>query len=345
MSTDNKSVPITSVRIAIDAMGGDFGPEPIIDGCVQALNERKFTPILVGNKEDILSYLPLYYQDKVEIVDCNDVISMSDSATDALKRKDCSIYKAVELVRNGNADGVVSAGHSGATMAVATLRIGRLPHISKPALATLMPTDVEQKTLVLDVGAVVDCKAQNLYEFGAMGEAYAQEVMGIPNPRIGLLANGSEKSKGNELTKEAFSLLESLDNFQGNVEGRDIFNGNVDVVVTDGFTGNILLKTSEGVVTAVFSLMKQHIRKSMPAKFGALLMKRKVFSNLKKQLDYAEYGGAPLLGINGCAIIGHGSSNAKAVKNAIFQAISYTRSDVNKKIEELLVVGQERLNK
>jgi len=343
MSTDKLSVPINSVRIAIDAMGGDFGPEPIIDGCVQALNEQKFTPILVGNKEDILSYLPLYYQDKVEIVDCHDVISMRDSATDALKRKDSSIYKAVELVRDGHADGVVSAGHSGATMTVATLRIGRLPHISKPALATLMPTDVEQKTLVLDVGAVVECKPQNLYEFGAMGEAYAQEVMGIANPSIGLLANGSENSKGNELTKEAFGLLESLDNFQGNIEGRDIFNGNVDVVVTDGFTGNILLKTSEGVVTAVFSLMKQHIRKSMPAKVGALLMKRKVFSNLKKQLDYAEYGGAPLLGIDGCAIIGHGSSNAKAIKNAIFQAISYTRSDVNKKIEELLV--RSSLNK
>jgi glycerol-3-phosphate acyltransferase PlsX len=332
------------VRIAIDAMGGDFGPEPIIDGCVQALNERNFTPILVGDKEEILSYLPLYYQDKVEIVDCADVISMSDSATDALKRKDCSIYQAVELVRNGDADGVVSAGHSGATMALATLRIGRLPHISKPALATLMPTDVGRKTLVLDVGAVVECKAQNLYEFGAMGEAYAQEVMGIENPRIGLLSNGSEESKGNELTKEAFGMLRAIDNFQGNVEGRDIFNGEIDVVVTDGFTGNILLKTSEGVVSAIFSLMKQQIRKSLPAKVGALLMKRKVFSNLKKEVDYAEYGGAPLLGIDGCAIIGHGSSNAKAIKNAIFQAISYTRSDVNKQIEALLIAGQDRLD-
>ena len=333
------------VRIAIDAMGGDFGPEPIIDGCVQALNERNFTPILVGDKEEILSYLPLYYQDKVEIVDCADVISMSDSATDALKRKDCSIYQAVELVRNGDADGVVSAGHNGAPMALATLRIGRLPHISKPGLATLMPTDANKKTLVLDVGAVVECKAQNLYEFGAMGEAYAQEVLGIPNPRIGLLSNGSEESKGNELTKEAFGMLKAIDNFQGNVEGRDIFNGEIDVVVTDGFTGNILLKTSEGVVSAIFSLMKQQIRKSLPAKVGALLMKRKVFSNLKKEVDYAEYGGAPLLGIDGCAIIGHGSSNAKAIKNAIFQAISYTRSDVNTKIEELLIAGQDRLEK
>jgi len=330
-----------AVRIAIDAMGGDFGCEPIIEGCVQALNEYNYTPILVGNRDEILAYLPLYYQNKVEIVDARDVINMSDSATEALKRKDSSIYKAVDLVRNKQADGVVSAGHSGATMALATMRIGRLPHISKPALAAMMPTDKNKKTLVLDVGAVVECKAQNLYEFGAMGEAYAMEVLGVENPAIGLLANGSEESKGNDLTKEAFVLLQNIDNFKGNVEGKDIFNGEIDVVVTDGFTGNILLKTSEGVVTAIFSLMKQQIRKSLPAKVGALLMKRKVFSSLRKEVDYAEYGGAPLLGINGCAIVGHGSSNAKAIKNAIYQAISYTRSEVNVKIEEILVSAQE----
>ncbi len=329
-----------NVRIAIDAMGGDHGPEPIIEGCVQALEEKRFVPILVGKRDEILSYLPLYYQDKVEIIDSDDVIDMSEQATNALKRKDSSIFKAVELVRDGQADGVVSAGHSGATMTLATLRIGRLPHISKPALATLMPTDIGQKTLVLDVGAVVECKAQNLYEFGAMGEAYALEVLGLANPKIGLLANGEEESKGNELTKGAFPLLRDLDNFVGNVEGRDIFNGAVDVVVTDGFTGNIMLKTSEGVAEAILSLMRQHIRKSLPAKIGALLMKRKVFSNLKKEIDYAEYGGAPLLGIDGCAIISHGSSNAKAIKNAIFQAIHYTQSDVNKKIEDLLATGQ-----
>jgi len=327
------------VRIAIDAMGGDHGPEPIIEGCVQALQERRFTPILVGRRDEILSYLPLYYQDKIEIVDADDVIGMSDQATNALKRKDSSIYKAIELVREGKADGVISAGHSGATMTVATLRMGRLPHISKPALATMMPTDQGKKTLVLDVGAVVDCKAQNLYEFGAMGEAYMMEVVGMDAPKIGLLANGEEESKGNELTKEAFPLLKDLDNFVGNVEGRDIFNGSVDVVVTDGFTGNVLLKTSEGVAEAILSLMRQHIQKSLPAKIGALLMKRKVFSNLKKEIDYAEYGGAPLLGVDGCAIISHGSSNAKAIKNAIFQAINYTQSDVNRKIEDLLTAN------
>jgi len=324
------------IKISIDAMGGDFGPEPIIEGVVQALEEKKFLPILVGDKTEILSLLPQYYIDKVQIEEASDVIAMGDQATNALKRKDSSIYKAVELVRNKEADAVVSAGHSGATMTLATLRMGRLPHISKPALATLMPSTAEVKTLVLDVGAVTDCTPQNLYEFGAMGEAYVQKIMNVKAPRVGLLSNGSEDSKGNALTKEAFTLLKHLDGFVGNVEGKDIFNGTVNVIVCDGFTGNILLKTSEGVVTTVFDLMKQFIRKSLPAKIGALLMRKKVFANMKKQIDKDEYGGAPLLGIDGCAIISHGASNAKAIKNAIFQAIEYTQSDVNTVIEELL---------
>jgi len=324
------------IKIAIDAMGGDFGPEPIIEGVVQALEETKFLPILVGDKTEILSLLPQYYIDKVQIVESSDIISMSDQATNALKRKDSSIYKAVELVRNKEADAVLSAGHSGATMTLATLRIGRLPHISKPALATLMPSITETQTLVLDVGAVTDCTPQNLYEFGAMGEAYVQKVLNVKSPRVGLLSNGSEESKGNALTKEAFGLLKELDGFVGNVEGKDIFNGTVNVVVCDGFTGNILLKTSEGVVTTVFDLMKQYIRKSLPAKIGAFMMRKKVFVNMKKQVDKDEYGGAPLLGINGCAIISHGASSPKAIKNAIFQAIHYTQSDVNSVIEELL---------
>jgi glycerol-3-phosphate acyltransferase PlsX len=324
------------IKIAIDAMGGDFGPEPIIDGVVQALESEKFLPILVGKKAEILALLPQYYHEKVQIVESSDIISMSDQATNALRRKESSIYKAVELVRDHEADAVVSAGHSGATMSLATLRIGRLPHISKPALATLMPSVIQTKTLVLDVGAVVDCTPKNLYEFGVMGEAYAKEILKVASPRVGLLANGEEDSKGNALTKEAFKLLKRLNGFVGNVEGRDIFNGHVNVVVCDGFTGNILLKTSEGVVSTIFALMKQHIRKSLPAKIGALMMKKKVFGNMKKQVDYAEYGGAPLLGINGCVIISHGSSNSKAIKNAIFQAIRYTESNVNKTIEALL---------
>jgi glycerol-3-phosphate acyltransferase PlsX len=324
------------ITIAIDAMGGDHGPEPIIDGVVEALEISKFTPILVGAKAEILLHLPLYYHDKIQIIEANDVITMSDSSTDALKRKDSSIYKAVELVRDKIADAVVSAGHSGATMTLATLRIGRLPHISKPALATLMPSSAATKTLVLDVGAVVECKAQNLYEFAIMGEMYAKNVMGIDKPRVGLLANGEEDSKGNDLTKETFGMLKKFDWFIGNVEGRDIFNGHVDVVVCDGFTGNILLKTSEGVAEAIFTMMKQYMRKSLPAQLGAMLMKKRVFSNLKKQVDPNEYGGAPLLGINGCAIIGHGNSNAKAIKNAILQAIAYSNSNINSSIEALL---------
>jgi glycerol-3-phosphate acyltransferase PlsX len=317
-------------------MGGDFGPEPILEGVVLALEEKEFLPILVGDKEEILSLLPQYYIDKVEIVESSDVVDMSDQATNALKRKESSIYKAVELVRNKEADGVVSAGHSGATMTLATLRMGRLKNISKPALATLMPSVTDTKTLVLDVGAVTDCTPQNLYEFGAMGEAYVEKILGVTNPRVGLLSNGSEDSKGNALTKEAFGLLKNLKGFVGNVEGKDIFNGKVDVVVCDGFTGNILLKTSEGVVSTVFDLMKQYIRKSLPAKIGAFLMKKKVFANMKRQVDKDEYGGAPLLGIDGCAIISHGASNSKAIKNAIFQAIKYTDSGVNKEIENLL---------
>ena len=325
------------IRIAIDAMGGDFGPEPIIEGVIQALDEKKFFPILVGDRDKIISFLPQYYLDKVEIVQSNDVIAMSDQATQALKRKESTIYRAVELVRNGKADAVVSAGHSGATMTLATLRIGRLPHISKPALATLMPNKlVGAKTLLLDVGAVADCTAKNLYEFAIMGEVYAQKVLGLRRPKVGLLSNGEEDSKGNALTKEAFKLMQDVPGFKGNVEGSDIFNGSVDVVVCDGYTGNIVLKASEGVVSTVFDLMKTQIRKSIPAKIGAFMMKKKVFKKLKEKVDYAEYGGAPLLGVKGCVIISHGKSNAKAIKNAIFQAIAYNDKNVNAAIEALL---------
>ena len=325
------------IRIAIDAMGGDFGPEPIIEGVVEALDQKTFVPILVGDREQITSFLPEFYLDKVEIVESSDVIAMSDQATQALKRKESSIFKAVELVRDGKADGVVSAGHSGATMTLATLRIGRIPGISKPALATLMPNkSATAKTLLLDVGAVTDCSAQNLYEFAIMGEVYAQKVLGLRNPSVGLLSNGEEDSKGNALTKEAFKLMHDVPGFKGNVEGSDIFNASVDVVVCDGYTGNIVLKASEGVVSTVFDLMKTHIKKSIPAKIGAFMMKKKVFKKLKEKVDYAEYGGAPLLGVKGCAIISHGKSNAKAIKNAIFQAITYSDSKVNNAIEELL---------
>ncbi len=324
------------VRIAIDAMGGDFGPYPIIEGTILALKERKdFEAIVVGKKDAILPRIPKKFLQRVEIVDTDDVIAMEEQATEALKRKESSIYKAIELVRDKKADGVVSAGHSGATMSLATLRMGRLKNVSRPAIATLMPTYKNKKTLVLDVGANVDCKPEHLFEFGVMGEAYAKAILKIDNPRVGLLSNGEEDTKGNELTKASFKLLQKLPTFTGNVEGNNIFDGSTDVVVCDGFTGNILLKTSEGVADAISKLMKKNIKKSPVSMAGALMMK-KVFRALKKEIDYSEYGGAPLIGVKGCAIISHGKSTPKAIKNAIFQAINYIDSDINSYIQKRL---------
>ncbi|WP_281951355.1 phosphate acyltransferase PlsX [Nitrosophilus kaiyonis] len=323
------------VKIAIDAMGGDFGPYPIIEGTILALKEKKFKAILVGDKEKILSLIPNSLKNSIEIVQADDVIEMGDAATDALKRKESSIYKAVELVSQKKADAVVSAGHSGATMSLATLRIGRLKNISRPAIATLMPTSKNKKSLVLDVGANVDCKPEHLFEFAVMGEAYAKAILNNKNPKVGLLSNGEEETKGNELTKSAFKILKKLPSFIGNVEGNNIFDGSVDVVVCDGFTGNIVLKTAEGVAQTIGIFMKENIKKSPIRMAGAILMK-KVFRSLKKEIDYSEYGGAPLIGIKGCAIISHGKSTPKAIKNAIFQAIRYVESDINSSIEKRL---------
>ncbi|HLD22415.1 MAG TPA: phosphate acyltransferase PlsX [Sulfuricurvum sp.] len=323
------------IRIAIDAMGGDFGPEPIVKGTLEALKEMSFQPILVGKKDEILSLLPKGYKDKILIVEADDVIDMGDAATDALKRQESSIYKAIELVRNGEADGVVSAGHSGATMTLATLRLGRLKNVLRPALVTSMPTKSGKRSILMDAGANVDCKAEHLFQFGIMGYYYAQDMFKLDNPRVGLLANGEEDSKGNEVTKETFKLLEGQQGFIGNVEGNNIFDGSCDVIVCDGFIGNLVLKASEGVASTISYFIKEYIRKSPVAITGALLM-RKVFKLLKKQIDYAEIGGAPLVGIKGCAIVSHGKSNPKAIKNAIFQAIRYVNTGVNDHIEKRL---------
>ncbi len=323
------------VKIAIDAMGGDFGPSPIVKGCIQALKKKSFEPILVGNKKEILALLPKCYRSEISIVEADDVISMSDSATDAIKRKESTIYKAVDLVKNGEADGVVSAGHSGATMTLATLRLGRLKGVSRPALVTLMPTKTGRRSVVLDVGANVDSKPEHLVQFAIMGGCYAHDLLKVKNPKIGLLANGEEDSKGNEVTKAAFKMLKGYDGFVGNVEGGDIFNGSCDVITCDGFIGNLVLKSSEGVASTISGLIKDYIRKSPVAITGALLM-RKVFRLLKKEIDYAEVGGAPLIGIKGCAIVSHGKSNAKAIENAIYQAIGYVDTHVNEHILEKL---------
>lgn len=323
------------IRIAIDAMGGDFGAEPIISGVIEALKEVEFKAVLVGDSNAIKPLIPQPYLKNIEFIEATEVISMADGATDALKRKDSTIYKAVELLKDKNVDAVVSAGHSGATMSLATLRVGRLKNVSRPAIATLMPNSKETATLVLDVGANVDCRSEHLFQFAIMGEAYAKEILGRKEPKVGLLSNGEEESKGNEVSKEAFKLVSRLDSFVGNAEGNQIFDGSIDVMVCDGFMGNILLKTSEGVADAIGKIIKKQVKKSPLAMAGSVLM-RKVFKTLKKQVSYDEYGGAPLLGVNGCVIISHGKSNSKAIKNAIFQAIKFANSNINKVIEEEL---------
>jgi len=327
------------MKIAIDAMGGDFGPAPIIEGVVKALKQKDFTAYLVGKEDEIRPLVPKEFLDKVRFINSEDVIQMDESATEALKRKESTIYKSIELLKNNEVDAVVSAGHSGATMSLATLRLGRIKGIKRPAICTFMPTITRSYAIVLDVGANVDCDAENLFQFGLMGEVYAKVVLNKNNVTLGLLSNGEEESKGNAVTKEAFKLLKAkFPNFIGNVEGNDIFKGKTDVIITDGFIGNIVLKTSEGAAETISRLIKDEINKSgILQKIGALLLKP-VFKGIKKATDYAEYGGAPLLGVNGCVIISHGKSNSKAIKNAIFQAVRYVENNVNEKIKESLKV-------
>lgn len=325
------------IRVAIDAMGGDFGCEPIIKGAIEAFNETKFSPILVGAKSEIEKILPPSVSEKFSICNADEIFSMANQATGAIKNQNTSIYKAIDLLKNGECDAVVSAGHSGATMSLATLKIGRLQGVLRPAIATLMPNTAKSgKTLVLDVGANVDCKPEHLFQFAVMGEAYAKEILGRNSPKIGLLSNGEEDCKGNELTKGAFLMLKKMQNFIGNVEGGEIFDGSVDIVICDGFIGNLVLKTSEGVATAITNLIKSNIKNSPLAMLGAVFMKG-AFSNLKKTMSYDEYGGAPLLGVKNCVIISHGKSNPKAIKNAIFQAIKFSASNINSRIENELI--------
>ncbi|EAJ3721682.1 phosphate acyltransferase PlsX [Campylobacter coli] len=322
------------IDIAIDAMGGDFGEKPIIEGVIEALKERPFNAILVGNPNILRPLIPKNLEQYIQYENANEVFSMNENATDALKRKETTIYKTIELVKNGKAKAAVSAGHSGASMSLATLRLGRLKGVLRPAIATLMP-NTTSKTLFLDVGANTDCKAENLFQFATMGDAYAKEIMKISKPRLALLSNGEEECKGNELTKEAHQLMKQIPSFVGNAEGRDIFNGEVDVLVCDGFDGNVILKACEGVATAIIHILKNEIKQSLISKIGALLMKPS-FKRLKKHIDWQEYGGAPLLGVNGCVIISHGKSDARAIKNAIFQAINFSESNINQIIEKEL---------
>lgn len=322
------------ISIAIDAMGGDFGEKPIIEGVIEALKEKPFNAILVGNPKILKPLIPKDFEQYIQYEEACEVFSMEENATDALKRKDTTIYKAIELVKDGKAKAIVSAGHSGASMSLATLRLGRLKGVLRPAIATLMP-NVVNKTLFLDVGANTDCKAEHLFQFAIMGDIYARELMKISKPRLALLSNGEEECKGNELTKEVHQMMKQIPNFIGNAEGRDIFNGEIDILICDGFSGNVILKACEGVATAIFQILKKEVRQSIFAKLGALMMKP-CFKKLKKHMDWQEYGGAPLLGVNGCVIISHGKSDARAIKNAIFQAINFGKSNINTLIENEL---------
>ncbi len=305
------------MKIAVDAMGGDNAPREIVKGALEAAGQFNLEVILVGDENLIRQEMPGGRHKLISIVHAPEVISMHESPVGAVRRKkNSSLVKAVQLVKDGAAQAVVSAGNTGAVMAAGVLLLGPIPGIDRPAIATILPSR-KGKTLLIDSGANVDCKPFHLLQFAQMGYLYMKEIIGVSQPRVGLLNIGEEETKGNELTLAAYQLLQrSASNFIGNVEGRDIYEGTADVVVCDGFTGNIVLKAGEGMVTALLDMIKAEIRSSLPAKIGMALL-LPTLRNFWRKLDYAEYGGAPLLGLNGIVIVCHGRSQARAIRNAI----------------------------
>jgi glycerol-3-phosphate acyltransferase PlsX len=324
------------MKIALDAMGGDKAPVGIVDGAFEAAREAsgRFGVVLVGKRDVVETYAAGrgLAAANVEIVDAPEVIEMSDSPATAIRRKRASsIGVAMGLHREGAVDGVVSAGNTGAVVASSLLTLGRLPGIERPAIAIYMPTK-NGGTILLDGGANADCDPHNLLQFAFMGSVYAERFLGKDAPRVALLSIGEERSKGNELTRGAFELLEKSGlNFAGNVEGRDVFAGKADVVVTDGFVGNVVLKFTESVFYYINDLIRDGVGRNAAAKVGALLM-RPVFRRMKRTLDYAEYGGMPLLGVDGVVIISHGKSSSRAIKNAILAAARFAGGGVNERI-------------
>lgn len=328
------------MRIAVDAMGGDFAPEEIVKGALRAVRfYPDITVILVGQKDKIRACLPdTGITSQIEIYEAAEVVGMDEHPANAIKKKkDSSIVVATRLVKEGEADALVSAGNTGAQMAAALLGLGRIKGINRPAIGTVIPTLQEGK-LLLDVGANPDAKPENLLQYGVMGSIYAEKILGISNPKVALLNIGSEEGKGNELVQAAYELFKSSNlNFIGNIEGRDIPYGTADVIVCDAFVGNIVLKTIEGMASSLFQLIKQKITSNTVRKIGALLIKPG-FKEIAHSLDYAEYGGAPLLGVNGTSIICHGSSNEKA----IFNAIRVAKECVEEKIIDKIKVELEK---
>jgi phosphate acyltransferase len=324
--------------IALDAMGSDRAPRPEIEGALQAARQFGLNVLLVGSEPQIKAELDRHRwasRQQLEIVHASEVIGMSEKAAQAVRSKrDSSMHVGLRLVREGKASGFVTAGNTGAAMATAKMVLGALSGVDRPALAAVFPTVVGKAAVLLDVGANVDCKPHNLEQFAVMGDVYCRSIFGIKRPRIGLLSIGEEETKGNELTRESFPLLKQLPlNFVGNVEGRDLYGGRVDVIVSDGFVGNVALKTSEGVAHLVSSTLKESLRATITRQVGYMLS-RSAFTDFKKRLDHTEYGGAPLLGVKGACIITHGSSNANAIKNALRVAAEFADCKINQKIEQ-----------
>ncbi|HEY7112614.1 MAG TPA: phosphate acyltransferase PlsX [Thermoanaerobaculia bacterium] len=323
------------MRIAVDAMGGDHAPLVNVDGAIAAAQEYGIETLLVGKTESLERLLADagYRGGKIEIVDAPEVVTMEEPATAVLRKKrNSSIRLAAHCVRDGRAAGLVSAGHTGAAMVSAKMVIGTIEGVDRPALAAILP-NLSGHCLLLDVGANPDARSPHFKEFAVMGSIYAQLVFGRRSPTIGLMSIGEEEGKGSASSKEAFKTLKETGlNFVGNVEGRDVFNGKVDVIVTDGFTGNVILKVSEALAEMVESMLREEIKKTLKASVGFLLS-RSAFRSFKSRIDYSEYGGAPLLGVKGCVIICHGRSSAKAVKNAIRLAAEFSRQGLAGKIQ------------
>jgi glycerol-3-phosphate acyltransferase PlsX len=326
------------MRIAVDAMGGDVGPPVTVEGAVAAAQEGLAEIVLVGDKASVERELTRQGAAKLPITvrHASQVIAMDEPPSHALRRKrDSSMRVAAELVRDGEAAAFISAGNTGAAMAIAMFTMGVLPGVDRPAIAVPLP-NLKGRTILLDVGANVDPKPRHLVQYAIMGHVYARDILGIVRPRVGLLSVGQEEGKGNELVREVFKTLEGMPlNFAGNVEGRDLYNGSVDVVVTDGFTGNVALKISESLADMIVHLIREELTRGSMAKLGALLV-RPAFRRFWKRVDYNELGGAPLLGINGVCIISHGASPPRAVKNAIRVAAEWVRTDVNAHIRAAL---------
>ena len=321
-------------------MGSDRAPKPEIEGAILAARHHHVQVLLVGREDVLRQELAHHAQAArlpIEIVHASEAITMEDKAAQALRAKrDSSMRVGLRLVQAGQAAGFVTAGNTGAAMATAKIILGTLPGVDRPALAAVFPTAAGTAAILVDVGANVDCKPQNLEQFAIMGEIYFRSIFGTRRPRVGLLSIGEEETKGNDLTREAYKLMKQLPiNFVGNVEGRDLYNGQVDVIVCDGFVGNVALKISEGVVELVREALKDSLRATITRQVGFLLS-RKAFVEFKKRVDYTEYGGAPLLGLRGVCIVSHGSSNANAIKNAVRVASEFAQHQINAKIEQEL---------